>query len=449
MSKKGKILVVDDDPLVLEALYEMFIDDYDIVTASSGYDALKMVKSEKNINTIVLDIKMEKMDGLETAEKLNKIDPLIPIIFNTGYPGEYSEEKIKDELNPFDYIGKNERPARLIESVRRAVIAHRLNSSKDELIELARKEYKMVGNSKRMLEIYQKIEQVSKGNSKVMILGPTGTGKELVAQAIHNRSLRAKKMFKVFSCHEKSSDLVKSELFGHVKGAFTGAIEDRVGTFEIADKGTVFLDEIGDLDLSTQAKILRVLELGEMSRVGSSKVINVDVRLICATHHDLPKMVEEKEFREDLYYRLKGIRIDLPKLSSRAEDIPLLIDYFAASHTAENNLNEKIFDQEARNLLIDFDWPGNVRQLQDTVQSLIDMTPSDFISKENVENYLKYKTEISTTSASLKEQTKEFKRKLIIKKLDKHDGNISAAARELSVDAANFRKLIIELDISY
>ncbi|KAA3634415.1 MAG: sigma-54-dependent Fis family transcriptional regulator [Calditrichaeota bacterium] len=449
MTKQGKLLIVDDDPLVLEALYEMFVDEYDIITASSGSDAVAFVKSECDINTIVLDIKMEKMDGLETAAEINKIDSSIPIIFNTGYPGEYSEDKIKNELNPFDYIGKNERPTRLIESVRKAVFSHKLNSSKEELIELARKEYKMVGNTQVMLNIYQRIEQVSKGNSKVMILGPTGTGKELVAQAIHNRSLRAKNVFKVFSCHDKSSDLVKSELFGHVKGAYTGATEDRVGTFEYADKGTVFLDEIGDLDFSTQAKILRVLELGEMSRVGSSKIINVDVRLICATHHNLVQMVDEKKFRDDLYYRLKGIIIELPELRSRAEDIPLLIDYFSELHTQANNLNRKLFDQEARNLLIDFDWPGNVRQLQDTVQSLIDMTPSDYISKENVEKYLKYKVEVSNSNLSLKEQTREFKKRLIIKKLDKFDGNMSAAARELSVDAANLRKLIIELNISY
>ncbi len=264
MDKPGRILVVDDDPLVLEALGQTFSDEYQVVTASSGGEAIDIISSDQDIETVVLDIKMARMDGLQTASRLKEINPELPIIFHTGYPGDYSEDEIEKGHHPFDYVGKNERPARLKRAVKNALTFYRLKSGHSDLVAIACEEYGMVGKSMAMLDVYRTIEKIGPTDNKVMILGPTGTGKELVARAIHRRSKRTDNPLAIFNCNHKAPDLVESELFGHLKGSFTGAVADRIGMFEYADRGTVFLDEIGDLDITTQAKILRVLETGEM-----------------------------------------------------------------------------------------------------------------------------------------------------------------------------------------
>ncbi len=444
----GRLLIVDDDPLVLDALHETFVDEYDILAASSGPEALDRIRSNDDIDAIVLDIKMAKMDGLETASRIKEINPEIPIIFHTGFPGAYSEQEIEKGYQPFDYVGKNERPARLQRAVKNAVSFHKLRSSQSTLVELAKREYGLVGKSSGMLEVYRKIEKIGPTDNKVMILGPTGTGKELIARAIHRKSLRAQKPLAIFNCNHKAPDLVEAELFGHLRGSFTGAIADRIGTFEYADNGTVFLDEIGDLDITTQAKILRVLETGEIVRIGTSEIKRVDVRLICATHHDLVRLVAEKRFREDLYYRLKGVTIELPALRERREDIPLLIDFFSERYCQKAETGLKLFEQAARDYLIEYDWPGNVRQLMDTVQSLIDLSPSFYITLQEVEEYLTGTYNVANGDSGLSDQVREFKRIVILKQLDKNNGNVSATARDLSLDPSNLRKLIRELNIN-
>ena len=441
-------MLVDDDPLVLEALQHTFDDDYDVVSASSGAEALEICARDTRIETVVLDIKMARMDGLKTASKLKDINAGIPIIFHTGYPGDYSEDDIEQGHQPFDYVGKNERPARLRRAVKNAVSFYRLKTGHTDLAKLAREEFSMVGNSRAMLDVYRTIEKIGPTDNKVMILGPTGTGKELVARAIHRRSRRADMHLAIFNCNHKAPDLVESELFGHLKGSFTGAVADRVGMFEFADLGTVFLDEIGDLDITTQAKILRVLETGEMQRIGSPEIVRVDVRLICATHHNLPIRIAEKMFREDLYYRLKGVTISLPSLKDRREDIPDLIDFFTRRYCQKIGSGLKLFEPAARDYLIEFDWPGNVRQLLDTVQSLIDLTPSYYITKRDVAGYLVLAENPVDGDGTLADQMREFKRTLILKTLDRNAKNISAAARELSLDPSNLRKIIKDLKIT-
>ncbi len=448
MDKPGKILIVDDDPLVLEALQQTFMDDYEVVSASSGTEAIDIVKNDGAIETIILDIKMARMDGLKAASRLQEINPDIPIIFHTGYPGDYSEEDIEKGHQPFDYVGKNERPARLTRAVKNAVSFYRLKKGPADLVSLAREQYGLVGRSREMLDVYRTIEKIGPTDNKVMILGATGTGKELVARAMHKRSSRSTNRLAIFNCNHKAPDLVESELFGHLKGSFTGAVADRVGMFEYADKGTVFLDEIGDLDITTQAKILRVLETGEMQRIGSPEIIRVDVRLICATHHDLPAHIAQKRFREDLYYRLKGVTITLPALKDRREDIPELIDFFATRYCQKIGSALKVFEPEARDYLIDYDWPGNVRQLLDTVQSLIDLSPSYYITKKEVARYLVLSENPIISDGSYAHRIREFKRNLILKSLDRHNRNVSAAARELAIDPSNLRKLIKELKIN-
>jgi two-component system, NtrC family, nitrogen regulation response regulator NtrX len=447
MNKNGKILIVDDDPLNLEALHQMFIDDYEVLLADSGPRGLEMLDENPGINAIVLDIRMARMDGLETARHIGERFPDLPVIFHTGYPGQYSESTIQKEYKPFDYVGKNERSIRLTRAVENAVILHKLKSNPTDLARHAREQYGLVGHSPLMLEVYRTIEQIAPTPNKVMILGATGTGKELVARAIHRRSARKDREIVPFSCTHKSQELVESELFGHLKGAFTGAIADRPGIFEYADNGTVCLDEIGDLDLNTQGKLLRVLEVGQMQRVGSPEIVHVDVRLICATNRDLAQLVAEGKFRDDLYYRLKGVVIHLPKLSERRQDIPELIDYFIEGYCSRADRAVKVFDQEARDLLLEYDWQGNVRQLQDTVHTLIDLTPSYFITRKDVEKTLRYEATMHNNGDGFSNMVDEYKRLVLIRALDRFNGNVSAAARELQLDPSNMRKQLKNLDI--
>ncbi len=447
MKDKSKILIVDDDELVLETLYEFFIDDYHVVTASSGMEAVENFQKTDNFEAVILDIKMARMDGLETANRLKKISSDIPIIFYTGYPGDFSEEEIENDHRPFDYVIKNERPARLTRSVKNAVNFGRLQKESSELVKLAREQYGMVGKSAVMQEVYKTIEQIAPQESKVMIIGPTGTGKELVAQAIHSRSRRKGSRMFPYSCSQKNIQLVESELFGHVKGAFTDAIEDRFGIFEYADGGTVFLDEIADLDIGTQAKLLRILDQGQFSRVGSPNLKEVDVRVICATNKNLDELVDQGKFREDLYYRLKGVTINLPLLKERREDIPDLIEYFMAQYSMEKGDGIKVLEPEARDLLIEYEWPGNVRQLLYTIRALMDLVNSHYITRGDVEKHLSFRGISSNGHGNYQNQLTEMKKVIIIKALAESDNNIAAAARLLELDRGNLYRMIKDLGI--
>ncbi len=446
---QAKLLIVDDDPLVRQSLQQMFMDDFEVTLAASGPEALAILKSATSrFDAIILDIKMAKMDGLETAGHIQKIDPEVPIIFYTGFPGDYAESQIDQKYHPFDYVVKNERPGRLMRAVKNATEMHRLKSHTLDLIRLAREQYRMVGKSAAMLDLFQTIERIAQTDAKVMILGPTGSGKEMVARAIHHRSRRVDRRLAILSSSRRQTDLIEAELFGHLRGAFTSAIADRIGLFEYANGGTLFLDEIGDLDIATQAKLLRVLESGEMQRIGSPEIIKVDVRIICATHHDLKKMVERGEFREDLYYRLKGVTIALPALKDRREDIPDLIDYIVDNHCQKNGYPLKVFEPAARDYLVAYDWPGNIRQLSDTVQSLCDLSASSYISLASVVQYLESATEVSVGPRSYNDQLRTAKRDIIIGALARNNHNISAAARELQLDRSNLHKTIRELGIN-
>lgn len=448
MADIPEILIVDDDKLVLRALKIAFQNEYKVTLASSGQEALDILKSNACIKAVILDIKMVPMDGLETAKRIRQINPDIPIIFHTGYPGDFIESEIEEDYNAFDYVTKQERPIRIIRAVKHAVRQYHLITKSIDLDSLAQTQYGMVGKSKAMQNIYRTIEQIALSNNKVMILGSTGTGKELVARAIHLRSKRAGKRFAILNCNHKQPDLVESELFGHKRGSFTGAVEDRIGLFEYANEGTLFLDEIGDLDITTQAKLLRAIEIGEIQKIGSPEITKVDVRLICATHRNLQQLVEENRFREDLYYRLKGITISLPALKDRREDIPALVESFTDRYCMERGDGIKIFDPSAIDLMIEYDWPGNVRQLLDTVQSLIDLSPSSYITRDEVIGYLDYAGNQSRYMGSLNHQVNEFKKTTIIQALTRHKGNVSAAARELSIDPANLHRMIKTLGIN-
>lgn len=437
----AKILLVDDDQEVLEVLEELFLDDYDVRRAASGQVAIDSIKADPEICVVVMDIKMPDMDGIAAGRELRRLNPHLPVIFHTGYPGDYQEDAIDESEQPFDYVEKGKSATRLMRSVRNAVEAYRARQSDPDRLENLEKKFGMVGRSAPMQEVFRRIEKVIAGDSKVMILGESGTGKELVARAIHNHGVRSTGRLAILNCNHKAADIIESELFGHLKGAFTGAVVDQVGLFEFANQGTVFLDEIGDLDISTQAKLLRVIETGEYQVIGSAEPRKTDVRVVCATHHDLESMVAAKTFRDDLYYRLRGVTISLPPLRERREDIPLLVNRFRDRATIERGLPPKIFDDSAYNLLIEFDWPGNVRQLQDTIEAAILLVDSELIVADDLSELLG-QSPMPVPEGTLTGKLRELEKVLIIEALTAADYNISAAAATLGVDRSNFSKKI-------
>ncbi|HVP07243.1 MAG TPA: sigma-54 dependent transcriptional regulator [Candidatus Acidoferrum sp.] len=448
MSCTYKVLLVDDDPRVLEMLADIFSEQYSTLLAASGAESVDLVNAHDDIGVVVMDIKMAGMDGITAARNIRQIRPDTPIIFHTGYPGDYEESHIDENEKPFDYIEKGNSIGRLKRSVGNALASYSVGRDVRQLQQHAEAAHGIIGRSPAMMEIFRLIQRVGASNAKVMILGETGTGKELVARAIHDQSSRSGKRIAIFNCNHKSPDLVQSELFGHIKGAFTDAIADRVGIFEYADQGTLFLDEIGDLDFQTQAKLLRAVETGEYSRLGESEVHISKIRVICATNRDLEAMTSSGHFREDLYYRLKGIQIRLPALRDRREDIPLLVERFIDRFTIEQDLPPKFVDPEALRLLVAYDWPGNVRQLLDTVETLLVLTESDIIMVDDVQKCLRLGAcDPFARPKSLTAQMKEYRRKLIIEALCATENNVAEAARMLEVDKSNLRKWCLELKI--
>ncbi len=437
---QAKVLVVDDDPHVLEMLEDLLAGDYSIVLADSGEKAVTVAEEHGDLAAVVMDIKMAPMDGLVAARKIRELRPQTRVIFHTGYPGEYAEATIDKEEKPFDYIEKGESLPRLLRSVRNAVEAFDIQTYNERLFELAESEFGIIGRSRAMRDVFETIRKVAPTDTKVMILGETGTGKELVAKAIHLQSRRRDKRLGILNCNHKNPDLIESELFGHAKGSFTSATGDRIGLFEYANGGTVFLDEIGDLDMTSQAKLLRVLETGEYTKVGQPQTYTTDVRLICATHRDLEELTRQQRFREDLLYRLKGITITLPSLRDRIEDIPRLVDKFVMDCTSTKSLSPKIFDQSAINALLHHNWPGNVRQLQDQVERLMVLTDSDIILADDVEQSLRTNTPAHSESQSLPQRLKKLERILIIEALSGTCGNIAAAANLLGIDRTTLQK---------
>lgn len=438
-----KILLVDDDRAVLDALELLFEADYMIARAVSGQEAMDIVSRDNNIAVVVMDIKMPGMDGIEASRVIRANNTDLPIIFHTGFPGVYTEDDIDEKERPFDYVQKGGSVSKLTRAVRNAIEAYRFRKGLPMTAFDSVETFGMIGKSRQIQDVFRIILRVAPTNMKVMLLGETGTGKELAAKAIHKLSGRKTERLVIFNCNHKAPDLVESELFGHGKGSFTGATDDRIGLFEYADKGTMFLDEIGDLDLTTQAKILRVLETGEFQTIGrTSELKSTDVRLICATHHNLKQMVEEGRFREDLYYRLKGVELVLPPLRKRKEDIPLFVSRYIDKITVEDNQHPRFFDASAMDILLQHDWPGNVRELLDTLEAIVVLSDSDLIVASDVQKILNQQESIEYDSDSLSGRTIEFRRNCIISALHECDNNINAAARNLKLDPANLRKLI-------
>jgi len=368
----AKILVIEDESAIRRVLVKILSeenDGYQVDEAEDGLAGTEMVK-KADYDLILCDIKMPKMDGVEVLEAVKKIKPEIPVVMISGH-GDLDTAVNTMRLGAFDYISKPPDLNRLLNTVRNALDKKELVVENTRLKKKVSKNYEMIGESQAISHIKEIIEKVAATDARVLITGPNGTGKELVAHWLHQKSDRAKGPMIEVNCAAIPSELIESELFGHVKGAFTSANKDRAGKFEAANGGTIFLDEIGDMSLSAQAKVLRALQESRIQRVGSDKDIKVNVRVVAATNKNLKKEIEEGKFREDLYHRLAVILIKVPALNDRREDIPLLVDYFSEKIANEQGTGKKSFSAKAIKLLQDYDWTGNIRELRNVVERLI------------------------------------------------------------------------------
>jgi len=380
----SKILVIEDETAIRRVLVKILSeesDTYQLDEAEDGLIGIEKIRKE-DYDLILCDIKMPKMDGVEVLEAVKKLKPEIPIVMISGH-GDIDTAVNTMRLGAFDYISKPPDLNRLLNTVRNALDRKELVVENKLLKKKVSKKYEMIGESKALLKIKDMIDKVAPTDARVLITGANGTGKELVAHWLHQKSQRASGPMIEVNCAAIPSELIESELFGHLKGAFTGANKDRAGKFEAANGGTIFLDEIGDMSLPAQAKVLRALQENKIQRVGSDKDIKVDVRIIAATNKNLKKEIENGKFREDLYHRLAVILIDVPALNKRREDIPILINYFLNKITSDQGTTKKTFSNKAIKLLQEYDWTGNIRELRNVIERLI-ILGSDEVSEKDV-----------------------------------------------------------------
>ena len=383
----SKILIIEDEESIRRVLKKVLIDEnksYKIIEASDGVTGIESIKKNK-VDLVLCDIKMPKKDGIEVLKFLIQDFAEIPVIMISGH-GDLETAVESMRMGAFDYISKPPDLNRLLNSVRGALKGS-FNKKQNKKVLKKTKTFKIIGESAEILKINNLITKVSKTNAKVLILGPNGSGKELVANQIHLNSVRAEGPFIEVNCAAIPAELIESELFGHIKGAFTSAVKDKTGKFEAANGGTIFLDEVGDMSLSAQSKVLRALQEHKIQKVGSEKDSVVDVRIIAATNKNLKNEISNNKFREDLYHRLAVIEIDVPPLNKRKSDIPLLSDYFLEQIAIENGDDGKGIDNEALKELQKFDWSGNVRELRNVIERLVILSEGPVISKHDVINF--------------------------------------------------------------
>lgn len=368
----SKILIIEDESSIRRVLKKIISEESDSYHVEEAEDGLQGIESIKNndYDLVLCDIKMPKMDGVEVLEKAKKIKPEVPFVMISGH-GDLDTAVNTMRLGAFDYISKPPDLNRLLNTVRNALDRKTLVVENKRLKKKVSKNYEMIGESDAINHIKQIIEKVAVTDARVLITGPNGSGKELVAHWLHEKSERSKGSLIEVNCAAIPSELIESELFGHVKGSFTGANKDRAGKFEAANGGTIFLDEIGDMSLSAQAKVLRALQENKISRVGSDKDIKVNVRVVAATNKNLKEEIANGNFREDLYHRLAVILIEVPALNDRREDIPLLINFFAEKIAKEQGGVKKEFSNDAIALLKKYDWTGNIRELRNVIERLL------------------------------------------------------------------------------
>ena len=433
MSKKPNILFTDDEDTFRTIMTkELGRMGYNVTCCASGAETLKNMQ-ERDFDVVLLDITMPVMDGIETLRKIKGMESTTEVIVLTGQGSiENAVQAIK--LGAYDYLTKPCRLSELDVLLQKALEKRQLNRENTHLKRLVQGDQRtptMIGNGIAMNAVYKTIDKVAPSDSIVLIQGESGTGKELVAKIIHKRSTRANKPFVVVNCATLQETLLESELFGHTKGAFTGATESRIGLFEAADGGTLFLDEIGELTINTQAKLLRVVQSGEIRRVGENRIIIVDTRIIAATHKNLATEVKNGRFREDLYFRLNVITLSLPPLRERREDIPVLIHYFL-SNFYQNEQKKNLLPETIR-VMTQYNWPGNVRELGNTIERLAVLTEGDSISLEDLPENIRGTSSISDAAEEAKATVSEIEKKHILKILHEKQWNKSLAAETLGI----------------
>ncbi|HEY3307121.1 MAG TPA: sigma-54 dependent transcriptional regulator [Desulfuromonadaceae bacterium] len=442
------ILVVDDEKDIRISLTGILEDEgYQIMTAASGVEALEYARQDLP-DLVLLDIWMPGMDGLETLEKLKALFPQVTVIMISGH-GTIETAVRSTKLGAFDFIEKPLSLDKVLITVSNALTMRELKVENEELKRTAGNEYELVGRSAQITLLREQIMRVAPTNASVLITGENGTGKELVARSIHYYSQRRDKPFIAINCAAIPEELIESELFGHERGAFTGAVAQKKGKFDLADGGTLFLDEIGDMSLKTQAKVLRILQERCFERVGGVRLVTVDVRIIAATNKDLEEEIRQARFREDLYYRLNVVPFRVPALRERADDIAMLVPYFVGQFYHREGCDPKMFLLETLEKLCRYNWPGNVRELKNIIERILIMTPGRMITPEDIPdlqiatiNLMAASGEDGGVLGTLREAREEFERGFIVQKLEENDWNISRTAEVIELERSNLHRKI-------
>lgn len=445
------ILIVDDEESIRSSLDGILQDEgYRTSVAASGEDALNLLKEELP-DLMLLDIWMPGLDGLETLRRARELAPEQVVIMMSGH-GTIETAVKATKLGAFDFIEKPLSLEKLLLSIQNALKIGQLVEENRSLKAMIAKEYDMVGSSPEISLLKEQIAIAAPTSGWVLITGENGTGKELVARAIHNQSRRREKPFVEVNCAAIPEELIESELFGHERGAFTGATTQRKGKFDLAHEGTLFLDEIGDMSLKTQAKVLRILQERKFERVGGSKTIEVDVRVIAATNKDLEEEIRQGSFREDLYYRLNVLPFHVPPLRERREDIPRLVNHFLDYFCSKEGREIKTIAPAALATLQGYSWPGNVRELKNIVERLVIMTPDTRIQDTHLPPAMRSKKSQASDprgtslagvdAANFKEAKEEFEKEFILQKLEEHDWNISRTAEAIDIERSNLHRKI-------
>jgi two-component system nitrogen regulation response regulator NtrX len=452
---KTRVLVIDDEAGIR--------DHMRMILEYEGYECLVAALADEGIATferetpdvVFLDVKMPGMDGIEALKKLREINDQVPIVMISGHASiQTAVEATK--LGAFDFIEKPFGTERVLVTIRNAVAQRSLKEENQTLVKALDVRYEMVGSSPALKKVHESIKRASPTNATVLILGESGVGKELVARAIHRNSLRAKERFVQVNCAAIPEELIESELFGHEKGSFTGATEKQIGKFEQGDRGTIFLDEVGDMSPKTQAKVLRVLQEGEVERLGSAKTIKVDVRVIAATNKNLEEEIEKGTFREDLYFRLSVIPIQLPPLRERTDDIPALVTHFTELLSRENNRKPPRFTAQALEFLKQQRWKGNIRELRNTVERLIIMA-DDRVDVEDLKDLVRLEPRVAAADntdqrgtarpGTLREHKELEERRFLVEALRANGWNISKTAEVIDTPRSNLYKKLEQYNI--
>ncbi|MBK7105615.1 MAG: sigma-54-dependent Fis family transcriptional regulator [Ignavibacteriae bacterium] len=454
--KKLSVLIIDDEESQLHSLKSFLVRrEYEVFTASDGMKGFSIIQSNF-IDVVLTDFRMPNWDGFTVLKNVKEFNPEIDVVVITAY-GSVEDAVSIMKAGAYDYLSK---PIDLdeLENLLNRIREKRFLFSENKLLKQQLEEKfkfdSIISESGIMQEVLNTAARVANSKASVLVRGESGTGKELIAKAIHFASPRKDKPFVTVNISSLSENLLESELFGHEKGSYTGATNLRIGRFEEANGGTLFIDEVGDIPLQAQVKLLRAIQFNEIQRIGGNVTINVDVRIITATHRNLEEMIKQSEFREDLFYRLNVVSICLPKLKQRKSDIPILIDHFVKKHSAINQKNVQSVSSEALDILMKYDYPGNIRELENIIERAVVLCRSDYITKSDLPNLINKISEkkiFDTTNLEdgYENKVRSFEKEIILESLSRTNGNKSAAARLLNITERHLRSRIEILNIIY